>query len=185
MRHHAKLWALAALVAISTVGTAWGFALRGSVVGNGATPSAGITGGGKIMRGTVGQAAVGMSGNSSRILCHGFWCSGGSGVVAVDPPPGGPALPQEIAFSHPRPNPARNHVSFELALPTEADVSLVIDDLLGRRVETMVDRTLSAGYHMVRWDDAEAGGSGGSGVYFARLFVDGRPLGMRRIVMLR
>jgi len=164
------------------------FGLRGHVLGSGATPSTGITGPGRVMYGTVGQAAVGRSGAANHILCHGFWCFGGSRVVAVDPPgdmPGTAGLPVELAFSQPRPNPARHHVSFELALPKEANVNLAIFDVQGRHVYTMVDRRIEAGYHQVRWDGAEGGTGGGSGIYFARLLVDGRPFAQRRIVMLR
>jgi hypothetical protein len=140
------------------------------------------------MVGTVSQSVVGVSGGAAHILCHGFWCFGGSRVVAVEPPgevPGTAVLPVELAFSQPRPNPARHHVSFELALPEEADVDLQIFDIQGRRVYTMVDRRIEAGYHVVRWDGAEGGAGGGSGIYFARLLVDGRPFAQRRIVMLR
>jgi hypothetical protein len=50
----------------------------------------------------------------------------------------------------------------------------------------MVDGPMEAGYHVVRWDGLEgSGGAAGSGMYFARLLVDGRPYGQRRIVMLR
>jgi len=164
------------------------FGLRGSVVATGGTPSTGLTGPGRVMYGTVGQAAVGVSGGASHILCHGFWCFGGSRVVAVDPPaddPAGTGLPIELAFSAPRPNPARHHVSFELALPKEAAVNLAIFDVQGRRVYTMVDRRIEAGYHNVRWDGADGAPGGGSGIYFARLLVGGRPFANRRIVMMR
>jgi hypothetical protein len=165
-------------------GTAQGLALRASVVGNGATPSAGIGAASKIAHGTVGQAVVGESGNPNNYVCHGFWCEGGPVTVAVDPPAQGPNLPRELSFSQPRPNPARHQVSFELALPREADVRLAIYDLQGREMLTMVDRSLPAGYHKIRWDGTDVG-KGGSGIYFGRLLVDGRPSGVRRIIMLR
>ena len=177
------------LVAMWPLATpAHAFGQRGQVIAAAGTPSTGVTGPGRILYGTVGQSAVGVSGGASHILCHGFWCFGGSRVVAVDPPgdvPGTAGLPVELAFSQPRPNPARNHVSFELALPKEANVNLAIFDVQGRHVYTMVDRRIEAGYHQVRWDGAEGGTGGGSGIYFARLLVDGRPFVQRRIVMLR
>lgn len=187
MRSHGIMFILAAAIAaLPSVANA--YALRGSVVAGGATPAAGMTTPTSRMWGTVGQPVVGVSGSATRILCHGFWCFGGSRVVAVDPPgdgPGSAGLPVELAFSQPRPNPARDHVGFELALPKAADVNLAIFDVQGRHVYTMVDRRIEAGFHQVRWDGAEGGTGGGSGIYFARLLVDGRPLAQRRIVMLR
>ena len=162
------------------------FALRGSVIGAGATPSNGIAGGTRRMLGTVGQSAVGASGGASNIVCHGFWCFGGSRVVAVEPPVEGPALPTELAFGRPYPNPSRDQVRFELALPKSARVDLALYDLQGRRVLTVVDGELPAGYHHARWDGSGAGSvRGGSGIYFARLIVDGRPVGQHRFVVIR
>ena len=183
----AEIGAIAALAAIGALAAAaHAFGLRGHVIASGATPSSGITGAGRVMYATVGQPVVGVSGGAAHIACHGFWCFGGSRVVAVDPPGDrGTGLPTELAFSAPRPNPARQHVSFELALPREADVDLRIFDVLGRHVYTMVDRRIEAGYHQVRWDGEESGPAGGSGIYFARLVVDGRTVASRRIVMMR
>jgi hypothetical protein len=42
---------------------------------------------------------------------------------------------------------------------------------------------MSAGYHTLRWEGADAGGQRvGSGVFFARLLVDGRLMASRRLV---
>jgi hypothetical protein len=175
----------AGVIALVAAGHAGAFGIRGQVIATGGTPSTGVTGPGRILYGTVGQAAVGRGASGEHLACHGFWCFGGSRVVAVDPPPAGPGLPIELAFSQPRPNPARDHVSFELALPKEAQVNLDIFDVQGRRVYTMLDRRVEAGYHDVRWDGEENAAAGGSGIYFARLRVDGRPVANRRIVMMR
>ena len=82
--------------------------LKGGVLGNGAMPAEGATGGGRILYGTVGQAAVGASGNSVWILCHGYWCFGGVRVISVDDPPEIVNLPTVLAFGLPMPNPASN-----------------------------------------------------------------------------
>jgi hypothetical protein len=55
--------------------------------------------------------------------------------------------------------------------------------VVGRRVSTPVSNTLQAGWHRLEW-----GGAGSvpprSGVYFARLLVDGKLEGKRRVVIL-
>ena len=180
------LTTLALVVAMAAPAGAFG--LRGQVIASGGTPATGMSNGTRRMLGTVGQPAIDISNGVTRNLCHGFWCFGGSRVVAVDPPgaePAGIGLPMELSFSAPRPNPSRDHVGFELALPKEADVNLTIFDVQGRRVYTMVDRRIEAGWHQLRWDGAEGGAAGGSGIYFARLSVDGRAVAQRRIVMMR
>jgi arabinan endo-1,5-alpha-L-arabinosidase len=71
-------------------------------------------------------------------------------------------------------------VELEAAYPARIDVF----DVQGRRLGTLVDRTLPAGASLVPWEPARLGGSVRPGVYFARLTT---PLGMRwsRVVVTR
>jgi hypothetical protein len=50
-------------------------------------------------------------------------------------------------------------------LPEPQGVELIVYDLLGRRVKTLMDEQLQAGVHNVRFDAADYP----SGIYFARL----------------
>jgi hypothetical protein len=175
------IWLVALFVAGGLMASEAGaqFALRGSVFGNGGDTTAG---GGLILRGTAGQAAVGISDIGSHILCHGFWCYGGSRVVSVDDPSvPGPSLPQSLSFGSPYPNPGQGRVNFELALPKSAEVRLAVYDARGRTVGAPYSETMEAGWHKLQW-----GGHGhiSSGVYFARLLVDGELKGERRIVIV-
>jgi hypothetical protein len=155
--------------------------LRGGVVGYGATPSAGSSGSGFVLRGTVGQPVVGASMDRSQILNHGFWCYGGSRVIAVEwPGSSQPPLPAALALGRPLPNPSRGDAEFVLALPEPAHAVVGIYDLQGRSVDRVVDRFLEAGYHRVHWRAPR-----GAGVYFARLLVNGARVGERRIVVVR
>jgi len=182
MRTHGTVRAMTGLLALLVATTASAHP-SGRVVANGGTTS---TGGGRILYGTVGQAAVGVSGGASRIVCSGFWCFGGSRVVAVDDgggPPGGPgaSLPKELAFGLPAPNPTRGDTRFTLALPKAASVSLTVYDVSGRQLGETVSQVMDAGYHQLFWRAPE----GHSGVFFARLEVDGAVKGQRRIVLVR
>ncbi len=156
-------------------------ALRGGVLANGGDPSSSA---GYSLLGTLGQPAVGHGLSSDFLLCSGFWCFGGSRVVAVDPPPIGPppeALPTELSFGAPVPNPTRGPTRFALALPQPATVTFVVYDVAGRQVGEPVSRAFEAGYHQLFWE----GAAGRAGVYFARLLVDGRVRGEGRIVLVR
>ena len=187
-----KLW-VPALVVVAAVTSAppashADYAIRGFVIGNGATPSAGIAGSGKRLHGTAGQAAIGVSSGSGLDLCHGFWCIVGSALVSVEDPPGGvgPALPRSLGFGAPRPNPSRDVAQFAVDLPRDARIDLRVMDVQGRQVCVVESGSRTAGFHVVSWDGRnDAGVHVGSGVYYARLAVEGVVIGTRRIVMRR
>ena len=154
---------------------------RGAVVASG---GASMSGGSFVLHGTVGQPAAGLSGGAAHGLCHGFWCFGGSRVVAVDPPGGiggGNGLPKEIAFGLPSPSPSRGDVAFALALPSESSVRLSVFDVAGREIGTPLELHLDAGHHQLRWKSLD----GRPGVYFGVLEVNGAVQGKRRIVLVR
>jgi hypothetical protein len=152
------------------------YALRGGVIANGGTPGAN---GVYALKGTAGQAAIGLSNGTAFRLCHGFWCFGGSRVLAVDP--GDSGVPRELAFGPPTPNPSRGESRFSLALPREADVTLTVYDVAGRVLGEPARQHLGAGTHLLYWRAP----AGQSGVYFARLVVDGAVHGERRLVLVR
>ena len=70
--------------------------------------------------------------------------------------------------NHPNPFNPETDISFRLAEQTRA--SLVIYNILGEKVKTLVDREMAAGNHTVHWDGKdEAGNPVASGIYFYRL----------------
>ena len=178
MRH----LAFAALLGAALVGasSAVAYSLRGSLIGNG---GATISGSGRQISGTAGQPAVGRSVGAAHVLCHGFWCFGGSRVIAVENPPVPAELPDHLGLGAPFPNPAREGATFVLALPKPSRIALSIHDASGRAVRR-IDAALEAGWKSVRWDGKdESGRALDSGVYFARLGVDGVPVAARRFVI--
>ena len=157
--------------------------LRGGVMANGGQSSSPATDGTRKLFGTVGQSGVGVSGSASNIVCHGFWCFGGSRVVSVDqvdPTPGGARLPTEFALGLVTPNPTRDQAHFRLALPKAATVSLSVCDVAGRQVGDVISREMPAGEHDLSW---RAPGTK-AGVYFLRLLTDGALKARRTIVLV-
>jgi hypothetical protein len=63
------------------------------------------------------------------------------------------------------PNPFNPVTTIEFQIPNTDLVSIKIYDILGREITTLLDKTLPAGWHQVRWDT----GTVPSGVYFYRL----------------
>ena len=73
--------------------------------------------------------------------------------------------PREFEFGKVYPNPIRTQAELEYALPEEADVSIVVYDLLGRQVARLVDEERATGRYQTQVD---AGGLA-SGKYFVRM----------------
>lgn len=157
--------------------------LESPLFSNGATQA---IAGSMRLAGTLGQTSAGAAQHSSsgRMVCHGYWCVGKAVLVAVeDPPNTGPVAPLELSFGAPWPSPARGQVSFQLALPHDSRVRLLVHDVAGRRISTSPPVQLEAGRHTLRWDGTGEGA--GAGVYFALLEIDGRTVGSRRVVLTR
>jgi flagellar hook assembly protein FlgD len=63
-------------------------------------------------------------------------------------------------------------------------VNLTIFDIAGRKVRTLVDGNLAAGYHQRAWDGKGMDGSQArAGVYFYRLTTERGSLGRRMILL--
>ena len=83
------------------------------------------------------------------------------------------------------PNPANPTATIYVELPQTANVSLVIYNLLGQNVRTLVHEAREAGRYSVVWDGRDAQGVAvGSGLYFARLEVEGT-VHTRKLLLLR
>lgn len=84
------------------------------------------------------------------------------------------ALPSDLQFLPNYPNPFSEQTSLEYVLPDPASVRLAVYDVLGRQVRVLVDGEQEAGRHTVQWNGRdESGQRMASGVYLARLVVDG------------
>jgi len=75
-----------------------------------------------------------------------------AGATAIDDVS---ALPTSVTLEQNYPNPFNPTTQIRFHLPNTSDVRLEVFDLLGRRVMTLVDRTLPAGSHDVSFDGAD------------------------------
>lgn len=79
-------------------------------------------------------------------------------------------LPNSFSLSHNYPNPFNPETRIDYALPRGCNVKLIIYNILGQKVKTLVDEFQIAGFKTVRWngrDDQRQ--ECGSGIYFYRL----------------
>ncbi len=94
-------------------------------------------------------------------------------------------LPETFTVQAPAPNPFRDRTTLEYALPEAQDVTVAVFDLLGRRVQTLVDGRQEAGTHRVSWE-----GTGrsqrqlASGTYFLRVSTDEKQH-VEKVVLVR
>jgi hypothetical protein len=73
-------------------------------------------------------------------------------------------VPSVFAVHEGYPNPFNPSTTIKYDLPEPSHVSLVIYDVLGRKVVELVNSVKEAGYHSATWN----AGNVASGVYFAR-----------------
>jgi predicted outer membrane repeat protein len=86
-------------------------------------------------------------------------------ITGMDDSPGGANLPLKVSLSQNHPNPFNPSTIIQYDLPRAADVRLEIFDILGRRIETLIDARQEAGHHTAIWD----GKDNSSGIYFYRI----------------
>lgn len=81
--------------------------------------------------------------------------------------------PKEFALSQNYPNPFNPNTTIEYSLPKDARIKLVVYNILGEEVITLVNDYKSAGIYKINWDAKDNfGRSLASGVYFYELRAD-------------
>lgn len=135
------------------------------------------------------------SGMAWPMFHHDNWRTGLAGfpiLTDVEPPepppaPEPPAAPSRAALAQNRPNPFNPLTTIGYAVPGPGpkSVRITVFDVSGRRVATLVSRTLDPGYYEVRWNGRSDWGSDvSSGVYFYRAAI-GRQIITRKMALLR
>ncbi len=100
-------------------------------------------------------------------------------------------LPSSFLLAQNYPNPFNSNtvVSYQLSAIRPLHTTLIIYNILGQEVRTLVDEPQSPGDHTVIWDGRDnLGGELASGVYICRLKAESRKLKaerIRRLVLIR
>jgi hypothetical protein len=83
---------------------------------------------------------------------------------------GNDPLPYETSVSQNFPNPFNAATSFVYSIKSEAHVEIVIYDIRGRIVKTLINEIIRPGHYTATWDGADSNGNPmPSGIYFYRL----------------
>jgi PKD repeat protein len=110
--------------------------------------------------------------NVDNIVKSGYWYNSGVGetkdsVYSCVSAKALAGIPEEFEISQNYPNPFNPATQFSLTLPEEVNVSIVIYNLVGQKVRTLVNETMGAGTHIITWDGTTDDGEAVStGVYF-------------------
>jgi len=86
-----------------------------------------------------------------------------TGIIEEEEP-----MPEQISLLQNYPNPFNASTTIRYYIPNKSEISLSIYNLLGQRVETLVEDAQNPGEHTLTWDASHLP----SGVYFARLRSD-------------
>ena len=88
-------------------------------------------------------------------------------------------LPKEFKLFQDYPNPFNATTTINYQLPIRSQVKLEVYNLLGQRIETLVDERQEAGYRSVSWRASEVG----SGIYFMRLEAGDKSLARKMLLV--
>jgi len=92
-------------------------------------------------------------------------------------------VPARLVLHQNAPNPFNPSTTIRFEMPEAGPARLVVFDVRGRALRTLVDRSLEAGTQSATWDGRDdAGHRLGSGIYFYRLDGVGTSL-VRKMVL--
>ena len=83
-------------------------------------------------------------------------------------------IPEEFALGQNYPNPFNPITNINFSVPRTGTVSLVIYNIMGQKIKTLVSGNMKYGYHTVNWNGLDQlGRQVSSGVYFSELRAKG------------
>ena len=94
-------------------------------------------------------------------------------------------IPGTFALHHNYPNPFNPITIIQYDIPVESDVHLVIYDILGKQVKTLVNGYQTAGYKSMKWNGTnDQGRMVSAGMYFYHL-QSGKFSKVRKMILLK
>jgi len=113
--------------------------------------------------------------------CFGIDISAGRYKLTLD----GAPVPKDFILSV-SPNPFNSVAKVTAVIPSAGKMSVSVYDLAGRKVSTIAEGEMSAGRHTYSWNALDSEGKDlPSGVYFAKLSLDGATVISKKLVLLK
>ena len=95
-------------------------------------------------------------------------------------------LPKTFSLSQNYPNPFNSSTMIHYDLPQPGLVTLDIYNLLGQKIQRLIESKQPAGTYSIKWDGRDRSGNFvGSGVYFYLIQLNDKELPVRKMVVLR
>jgi serine protease len=163
----------------STISTATWYSVQVTAASTGTvTVKVGTTTLGSYAFSTVKTGLVGVGFNRSNSdfdnFCVSSVVSAADGFVEMGEGQTEVSLPKSFTLDQNHPNPFNPTTNITYSLTASADVELVVINVLGQQIRTLVNEYQSAGAHSVVWDGRDQGGNQvASGIYFYRMISDG------------
>lgn len=116
------------------------------------------------VKSTAGQPVTGMQSGDTFTLYSGFWFITATQIVTTVELPES-CIPGQYILMQNYPNPFNPATTIRFGLPSAGDVQLIVYDILGRKITTLVDEYKEAGYHDVIFSATDLS----SGIYLYRI----------------
>jgi hypothetical protein len=94
-------------------------------------------------------------------------------------------IPKEFALYQNYPNPFNPATEIKFDIPKESHVKIVIYDITGKEVRTLVDEVVKPGAYRILWDGTDnSGNKVTSGIYFYRM-IAGSYVSVKKMVLIK
>ena len=94
-------------------------------------------------------------------------------------------IPNQFALHQNFPNPFNPTTTIRYDLPNEEDVSIVIFDVVGRKIRSLISQNQSAGYHRIQWDAKNDLGEPVSAGMYIYILHAGDHRSVKKMVLLK
>ncbi len=82
-------------------------------------------------------------------------------------------VPSQFSLAQNYPNPFNPNTTIAFTLPRRSEVSVDIYNILGQKVNALLNQPMDAGVHKINWDGKDGSGKTvASGIYFYRIWTD-------------
>ena len=139
----------------------------------------------------IGDPIVGTSSNEGSSISSGFFSNPAStGIVTDINEKSVETIPTSFQLNQNYPNPFNPTTNIKFSVNEQSTVKIIIYDLLGRKVKTLLDEVRNAGNYIVNWNgENELNNEVSSGIYFYNLTAIGADnkkfISTKKMILLR
>lgn len=139
----------------------------------------------------VGEPLIGTSSNELSGIYTGFFSNTAAmGILTEVKKDDVSEIPSSFGLSQNYPNPFNPSTNIKFSLPEQSSIKIVIYDLLGRKVKTLINDIRPEGVFTIRWSgENEFNVNVSSGIYFYSLYAVGadnkKYTGFKKMILLK